>query len=230
MAEAWSMLKSAARQLGFSYVELTLHLVDGSDDATRASPLRASGSCLDPARHSTRKRLSPWRWPAEEAAPARSSSAAPRPRRPCIPSCRFSSTPLQSTCLASSSDTSRPAWLAPPLPETPAAGEAVEWTRPDTTACKSCGSSRLYRLRSRSILEQTRKKLTARRLYECGFCGWRGWALQSTGAPKQPASAVNPSAPDLGRSIWRFVTSGPCSSKDTRLRRIAPFNPERVRT
>jgi hypothetical protein len=43
--------------------------------------------------------------------------------------------------------------------------------------CPKCQSALLQRSRSRTVFERCRKALTARRLFRCRECGWRGWAL-----------------------------------------------------
>jgi predicted RNA-binding Zn-ribbon protein involved in translation (DUF1610 family) len=45
--------------------------------------------------------------------------------------------------------------------------------------CPKCGSPRIHRSRSRSLLERIRKSFTEKRPHRCHACGWRGWGHES---------------------------------------------------
>jgi predicted RNA-binding Zn-ribbon protein involved in translation (DUF1610 family) len=41
--------------------------------------------------------------------------------------------------------------------------------------CPECGAEKVHRSRSRGLTEPIRKSLTAKRIFRCHKCGWRGW-------------------------------------------------------
>src|SRR5690606_20887678 len=43
--------------------------------------------------------------------------------------------------------------------------------------CPSCHEPRLHRSRARSLPERVRRNWSAKRLFRCDACGWRGWML-----------------------------------------------------
>jgi predicted RNA-binding Zn-ribbon protein involved in translation (DUF1610 family) len=64
--------------------------------------------------------------------------------------------------------------------------------------CPDCGSSRVFRSKTRSALERFRRQFTIKRPYRCHACDWRGWAPDGTQAvaPKDALDADTP-PPDL---------------------------------
>lgn len=44
------------------------------------------------------------------------------------------------------------------------------------TSCPSCGSTRVFRSKTRTALERFRRQFTMKRPYRCHACNWRGWA------------------------------------------------------
>lgn len=66
-------------------------------------------------------------------------------------------------------------------------------------ACPACGSSRVFRSKTRNAFERSRRQFTAKRPYRCHACNWRGWAAERTRAvsPKAMIDAATP-PPDLG--------------------------------
>jgi predicted RNA-binding Zn-ribbon protein involved in translation (DUF1610 family) len=64
--------------------------------------------------------------------------------------------------------------------------------------CPSCGSGRVYRSRTRGVVERFRRQFTMKRPYRCRECGWRGWAMDTE--PKvtpEPARESDAPPPDL---------------------------------
>jgi FlaA1/EpsC-like NDP-sugar epimerase len=61
---------------------------------------------------------------------------------------------------------------APPAPRRAAASDALGY---DEQPCPACGTGRACRSRARTIPERLKRELTARRLFRCDDCGWRGW-------------------------------------------------------
>jgi hypothetical protein len=61
---------------------------------------------------------------------------------------------------------------APPAPQRAAASDALGH---DEQPCPACGTGRARRSRARTIPERLKRELTARRLFRCDDCGWRGW-------------------------------------------------------
>jgi FlaA1/EpsC-like NDP-sugar epimerase len=62
--------------------------------------------------------------------------------------------------------------------------------------CPRCGADNLHRSRARNISERVRRSFTARRLFRCDGCDWRGWLVPLEFGESDPADA--PSAPDFG--------------------------------
>jgi FlaA1/EpsC-like NDP-sugar epimerase len=62
--------------------------------------------------------------------------------------------------------------------------------------CPRCGADNLHRSRARNISERVRRSFTARRLFRCDGCDWRGWLMPLEVGESDPAEA--PSAPDFG--------------------------------
>jgi hypothetical protein len=64
--------------------------------------------------------------------------------------------------------------------------------------CPKCGSPRVHRSRTRSVLERFRKNFTHDRIHRCHGCGWRGWGPVTSEPvrPKDQPDQVRP-APNL---------------------------------
>ena len=54
--------------------------------------------------------------------------------------------------------------------------------------CPSCGSTRVYPSRLRSLLERVRQAMTGMHPVRCHECGWRRWrnVIEADGAPIVP--------------------------------------------
>jgi predicted RNA-binding Zn-ribbon protein involved in translation (DUF1610 family) len=66
------------------------------------------------------------------------------------------------------------------------------------TTCPSCGSTRVFRSKTRNAVERWRRQFTTKRPYRCHACNWRGWApdgLQDVALSDALDSATPP--PDL---------------------------------
>jgi hypothetical protein len=66
--------------------------------------------------------------------------------------------------------------------------------------CPSCQARRLYRSKARTLRERIRRKVSARRLYRCTNCDWRGWLIPlqfSDGEAVEPSSPPNLAALDV---------------------------------
>ncbi len=201
MNSAWSTLKSAASRLGFSYVELTLEsrTLDLDTVLPRYAErlLPAPGSAQQP--ETTFAVALPGRLIRGQVVFSRSTVASPlHSELPLLISAVAESLPrVIERSLRTSADpsdaTDRPQLSGPATaeaePQSPGARDA-------RTICCSCGSPRVHRSHSRSSVEQLRKKLTTKRLYECASCGWRGWKVQTIVAPQTVARTFE-SPPDL---------------------------------
>jgi hypothetical protein len=86
--------------------------------------------------------------------------------------------------------------LAPP-PSTRIEHQAVarEVVRFTEQPCPMCQSSRLHRSKARSLPERVRRNFSARRLFRCDDCNWRGWLMPLEFADAE--SAPQAPAPDL---------------------------------
>jgi FlaA1/EpsC-like NDP-sugar epimerase len=62
--------------------------------------------------------------------------------------------------------------------------------------CPECGSSRIHRSRVRNLPERVRRNFSARRLFRCDDCSWRGWLIPLDFGDFDPITT--PDAPDLG--------------------------------
>ncbi len=61
--------------------------------------------------------------------------------------------------------------------------------------CPKCQSNRIHRSRTRTFVERLRRQFSARRLFRCEACGWRGWGIETEsreGRPDQAAGEVAP--------------------------------------
>jgi FlaA1/EpsC-like NDP-sugar epimerase len=61
--------------------------------------------------------------------------------------------------------------------------------------CPHCKSLRVHRSKSRTILERARRNFTAKRLFRCDDCGWRGWLIPLEFGDAEPVAPA--AAPDL---------------------------------
>ena len=182
LADAWTALKTAAEQLGFSYVELTLKSSNGAHEA----PFPHYAERLLPRPGSAQPRETTFAV----------SLASRQARGQVIFSRSTAATPLHSELpllinavaeiLPRAIDRNLTAPIQPPRTVPAAFAVASDHNR---MTCDSCRSPHLHRSRSRSTLEQFRKKLTARRLFECGDCGWRGWKAQHADATMDASMA-----------------------------------------
>ena len=64
--------------------------------------------------------------------------------------------------------------------------------------CPKCGSPRIHRSHSRTVVEKLRRTLTGQRPHRCEACGWRGWGTKTSGGVAEVFNSthVRP-APDL---------------------------------
>ena len=202
LGDAWSVLKTAARQLGFSYVELVLSPHANADQALLsryAERLLPRPGSAQPRETTFAVSLSCGH-ASGQVVFSRSSAAAPlHSELPLLISAVAETLPRVIDRRLGTGGDPRPTpdivLHSEPISTTQAALAVA--ARGETTTCCSCGSPRLHRSRSRSPLEQFRKKLTTRRLFECGSCGWRGWKLQKTGTTNTSLDARHFEAPDL---------------------------------
>lgn len=66
------------------------------------------------------------------------------------------------------------------------------------TRCIWCEEGRVHRSRSNGFHERLMKVWTAKRLYRCNRCGWRGWLLPvDEGATAPQGNPNGDSEPDL---------------------------------
>jgi len=61
--------------------------------------------------------------------------------------------------------------------------------------CPNCESRRLYRSKSRTLAERARRNFSARRLFRCEDCNWRGWLMPLEFADAEAVAPIP--APDL---------------------------------
>jgi UDP-GlcNAc:undecaprenyl-phosphate GlcNAc-1-phosphate transferase len=201
IGHAWSILRSASRRLGFSYVELTLHTRSGTDDLTvprYAERLMPRPGSAQPPETTFAVALAGRLSAPGQVVFSRSTAAPPlHSELPLLINAVAEHLPrVIERHFAAGAPPRRPSLQALTAPGADHAG-AIEWKRPDTVICAACGSPRLHRSRTRSSLELLRKKLTARRLYECDSCGWRGWQMQKQAAPIAPVQTSDFDTPDL---------------------------------
>ena len=62
--------------------------------------------------------------------------------------------------------------------------------------CPQCHAHRLHRSRARTLPERVRRNFSARRLFRCEQCQWRGWLIPLEFA--NPNAMTVRAAPDLG--------------------------------
>ncbi len=194
LGDAWSVLKTAAQQLGFSYVELTLNPRTGTDEALLpryAERLLPRPGSAQP-RETTFAVALVGRQAAGQVVFSRPSAATPlHSELPLLISAVAETLPrvIDRTHTAEGDRRSAPVPLFPAQPPTTASVASAVDSSHDRMTCNACGSPRLFRSRSRSPLEQFRKKLTSRRPFECASCGWRGWRTQTAGAKSETSMA-----------------------------------------
>ena len=198
MANAWPMLKRAARQLGFAYVELKLHPriagTVGAPAVRYAQRLAPTPDDDQEPETTFSVALAGRGWAPGEVVFSRSAAAEPlHSELPLLIGAVAQGLPrvIERDAALPSSDES-----APPMKPDPASGDGRVRTR-TAMACGVCGSPRLHRSRSRTPLEHLRKKVTPKRLYSCSSCGWRGWKRGVTPSACQPPLALAREAPDL---------------------------------
>jgi hypothetical protein len=84
---------------------------------------------------------------------------------------------------------------AEPAPETAAAVSPAGVNRL-AQHCPGCGSSKIHRSRVRNLPERVRRNFSARRLFRCDDCNWRGWLIPLDFGDFDPITV--PDTPDLG--------------------------------
>jgi UDP-GlcNAc:undecaprenyl-phosphate GlcNAc-1-phosphate transferase len=236
VSQAWRLLKSAAEQLGFSYIELKINAY-GDDVPDAFEPDAMHGG-----RYA--KRLDPQARPGEietsfavpltsskgqlgEVLFSRSSAAEPQHSElPLLISAVANGLPrvLEKACeplmLAVVPSTSEPDPIIAPRQGKPVVKR--EAGSPWDVICPACAAPSAHRSRSRSRLERLRKNHTAKRPYECDACGWRGWMLPES-ARHREGTGIACDPPDL-QAIDLAIASGRYrSTADPRasLRRVA---------
>ena len=189
--DGWSILRKAARRLGFSYVELTLHArPQSADDAPLpryAERLMPPPGSAQPPETTFAVALTGGR--ASGQVVFSRSTAAPRlhSELPLLISAVAEHLPNAidrhlKTAAARHAQQARERLDLVDPPSVAQAAPTGGW-HDDRMVCGSCRTPRLRRSRSRSVLEQLRKKMTRRRLFECPSCGWRGWAMPKSASP-----------------------------------------------
>jgi hypothetical protein len=191
VAAAWDLLRSAARALGFSYVELTLH------------PLTPAAAEVFP-RYTERLRPAPRSDQPPEttfaiAVVARNARGQVVFSRAANRRADDAEVPLLISAVA---DNMPRVIERSPGTERPDDSHRRERRahaetphRRSTTICTACGSPRVFRSRTRSTLELCRKTWTSKRPYVCLSCGWRAWREPHLVAPRAASPTVHP--PDL---------------------------------
>ena len=73
-------------------------------------------------------------------------------------------------------------------------------------SCGDCGSSKVFRSRTRTLIGRVHRAFTEKRPYRCRDCGWRGWVdpLEETGHVS--LTAFEPENPDFG-SLDQMISS-----------------------
>ena len=113
------------------------------------------------------------------------------------------SAPAERTAAPEPEPASPTSLVAPPIVVMPmreaqeegAVTALAETSRPVEQPCPQCRSPRLHRSRSRSLSERVRRNLSARRLYRCDDCNWRGWLVPLEFG--DAATAAPTAAPDM---------------------------------
>ena len=47
------------------------------------------------------------------------------------------------------------------------------------TVCPACGSTRVFRSRTRNVFERFRRQFSMKRPFRCHACNWRGWGTET---------------------------------------------------
>lgn len=179
--EAWTLVRRAARQLGFSSVELNVE-TGASDPKTYSQQLGAvlpSGggeTSFAVSLNGTRGALGQVRFSRALAAPPLHSELpllinAVAQGLPPLLERRLP--PLASPFAFTDFDLVA---HNEPIEEPSSAASGAE-ERQSALTCPSCSSENLVRAKSRSGVERIRKNLTAKRVHKCLVCGWRGWTV-----------------------------------------------------
>jgi len=185
--EAWTLVRRAARQLGFSSVELNVE-TGASDPKTYSQQLSAvlpSGggeTSFAVSLNGTRGALGQVRFSRALAAPPLHSELpllinAVAQGLPPLLERRLP--PLASPFAFTDFDLVA---HNEPIEEPSSAASGAE-ERQSALTCPSCSSENLVRAKSRPGVERIRKNLTAKRVHKCLVCGWRGWVI-----PAEPSS------------------------------------------
>jgi hypothetical protein len=75
-------------------------------------------------------------------------------------------------------------------------GDAVEHV------CPNCHSPALYRSKARTLSERMRRNYSAKRLFRCHDCNWRGWLIPlDFGDPEATEPAVTPDLAALDSAV-----------------------------
>ena len=77
--------------------------------------------------------------------------------------------------------------------------------------CPHCGSSRLHRSRVRNLPERVRRNFSARRLFRCDECDWRGWLIPLDFGDFD--AIAGPASPDLGSLDAAMHTNQPSARR-----------------
>jgi hypothetical protein len=193
VAAAWNLLRDAARHLGFSYVELTLHpLTPAPDERFPRYTERLRPAPRSPQPPETTFAIAVVA-PSARGQVVFSRSANLRhldPEVPFLISAVADELPDIIERTVSGAEMRRRNSHRRERSE-----HSEGHQRRSATMCRSCGSARVFRSRVRSTFEQCRKIWTSKRLYECLSCGWRGWQEPHVVAPRAVRTMVPP--PDL---------------------------------
>jgi UDP-GlcNAc:undecaprenyl-phosphate GlcNAc-1-phosphate transferase len=183
VGDAWLLLQGAAKELGFSYVELRGgHNAVRYAQQLRSSRRRAAGETNFTVSLYGRKEL------LGEVTFRRPVNARPLHSLPLVIGevCNRLSDVLERCAVEGEA---KP--LGSPLKNYEHQDFApVRRQRPQAAACGSCGSQDLHRTRTWSIAERLRKHMTSKRPHTCASCGWRGWIVPP--AMTSVASAASP--------------------------------------
>jgi FlaA1/EpsC-like NDP-sugar epimerase len=95
---------------------------------------------------------------------------------------------------------------APSFEPAPAMAAAFSSESAIEQPCPKCGSNRLHRSRARSLTERVRRNFSARRLFRCDDCEWRGWLIPLEFNGSRGIAA--PVAPDLASLDQALQTMG----------------------
>lgn len=203
--EAWRLLRSAARRLGFSYVELRLNSAAGSADAPEndryAQQLSPESRREKASETSFAVALTGKKEPLGEVIFRRALAAPPmHSELPLLISAVARGLPrvLESCSVRASSALEEQISVSKAVPQHDVNGLLSDArSMPRAIVCPSCRSSDIHRSRSRSLVERIRKNWTSRRPHECGMCGWRGWLLPLAHPREEESMVLACEAPDL---------------------------------